>query len=347
MLHRIVYRYAWLVLSITLLALATSGAAMALGAHSARDALSHRMATAHATAPRSPTVAAPGITAAGTPSARPTAVLTPAPTAVSTPAPTAVSAAAPTNAPASTLAHPTIEPTDDGEVRTARVPILMYHYISDPPRGADAVRIDLSVRPQNFEAQLAYLQQQGYTSISLEDLYHYMKDGTPLPPKPIILTFDDGYVDAYTNALPLLLKYGFKGTFFVITDRLDLNQEGYLSWDQARIMQEKGMDIEAHSRSHIDLRNQSRAELIWQIVGSREAIEAKLHKPVHFFSYPSGRYDWNAINIVYQAGYWGAVTTEPGSVHRSDAPFTRHRVRVSGRMGIDGFKELMAQYGFR
>ena len=87
-------------------------------------------------------------------------------------------------------------PTPDGVLRTLRVPILMYHYISVSPPGADAVRRDLSVSPEALEAHLRYLQQEGYTAITLRDLSMALQCGYPLPPKPIVLTFDDGYRDA-------------------------------------------------------------------------------------------------------------------------------------------------------
>lgn len=204
----------------------------------------------------------------------------------------------------------------------------MYHHIADPPPGADAIRRDLSVSPQAFEAQLRYLVEAGYQPITLGDLIYHLSLGTPLPEKPVILTFDDGYEDHYTNAYPLLKKYGFVGTFFIITEPVDSGRAGYMTWAQIEIMSTAGMEIGSHSYTHLDLRGQSVDYIIWQAVGSKEAIEARLQQPVRFFSYPSGRYDEQVINVLRSANFWGAVTTEAGLEQSSRRTFALRRIRV-------------------
>jgi peptidoglycan/xylan/chitin deacetylase (PgdA/CDA1 family) len=204
----------------------------------------------------------------------------------------------------------------------------MYHYISVPPPGADRYRIDLSVAPENLDAQMAWLAENGYTAITLHDLLYHLTLGWPLPEKPIVLTFDDGYRDAYENAFPILQRYGFVGTFFVITDHITYGNPNHATWDQIIEMHNAGMDIQSHSRSHIDLRGASDEELLWQILGSREALEARLDKQVRFFCYPSGRYDARTIEALKQFGYWAAVTTEYGATHSSEDLFTLKRIRI-------------------
>src|SRR5206468_1637418 len=99
-----------------------------------------------------------------------------------------------------------------------RIPILLYHYISaNPDAPADVVRTRLSVPPDAFAAQLAYLARAGYTTITLDDLVAILHDGAAPPPKPVVLTFDDGYADFYANAYPLLTQYGDKATIYVIS----------------------------------------------------------------------------------------------------------------------------------
>lgn len=220
----------------------------------------------------------------------------------------------------------------------------MYHYISDPPAGADAYRLDLSVRPKEFEAQLAYLRAEGYESITLEDLTRHLTRGTPLPPKPIILTFDDGYLDNFLYAFPLLRQYQFKGSFFVVASFLNEGAAGYMSWEQVRLLQESGMEIGSHGYTHVDLRLEWGNGLVQQTAGSREAIEAHLQKPVRFFCYPSGRYNQRTIDALRAAQYWGAVTTDPGAVHASNGLFTLKRVRVHGGKDIAWFADLLAYY---
>jgi len=208
------------------------------------------------------------------------------------------------------------------------VPILMYHYVSVPPPGADRYRLDLSVNPEDLDAQMAWLAANGYTTITLQDLLYHLTLGWPLPARPIILTFDDGYRDAYENVLPTLQKYSFVGTFFIITDRVTFGETAYATWDQIREMHDAGMDIQSHTRTHPDLRGLSDAQLLWQILGSREALEARLGKEVRFFCYPAGRYDAAAVRALDQFGYWAAVTTEYGADHSSENLFTLQRIRI-------------------
>lgn len=238
----------------------------------------------------------------------------------------------PTPTPSPTLT-PTPFPTPDGQNRTVQVPILMYHYISTPPPGADRLRRDLSVSPEAFRTHMAYLQERGYQPISIHNLIYALTRGAPLPPNPIIITFDDGYRDNYDNAFPILKEFGFRGTFFVLTERVDRGDQRYMTWDHLREMQAAGMEIGSHARSHVDLRRQSDEGLIWQILGSREAIEGNLGVRPEVFSYPSGRYTQRAMEIVRSAHYWAAVTTSGGIIHSTEDRFALERVRVRGGWG--------------
>lgn len=184
---------------------------------------------------------------------------------------------------------------------------------------------------------MRYLVRAGYQPITLRDLIHHLTLGAPLPEKPIILTFDDGYEDNYTNAYPLLKKYGFVGTFFIVTEPVDKGRAGYMSWAQIEIMSTNGMEIGAHSYTHPDLRDKSVDYIVWQAVGSKEAIEARLQQPVRFFSYPSGGYDEQVVNVLHSANFWGAVTLETGTYQSSREPFELQRIRVQGSDTLNKF----------
>jgi len=214
--------------------------------------------------------------------------------------------------------------------RILRVPILMYHYVSNPPDPSDAVRVDLSVPPDRFAEHLAYLRAAGYEAITLRDLMLALQAGAFLPERPIILTFDDGYRDAYTEAFPALQRAGFVGTFFLITQPIDAKNSAYLTWDQVVEMHAAGMDMEAHGYTHMDLRGRDADYLVWQMLGPKEAIEERTGDTVRFFCYPSGSYDELAIRVLHSAHYWAAVTTQEGVDHASDRPFELKRVRVHG-----------------
>ena len=192
------------------------------------------------------------------------------------------------------------------------------------------MRTDLSLPPDAFRQQLQYLVEEGYTTVTLSDLIQHLARGAPLPPKPIILTFDDGYRDAYTDAFPLLQRYGMSGTFFLITSFIDREDPEYLSWAQVKEMHRAGMQFGSHSYEHVDLRDKPVEYLVWQILGSKEAIELRIQEPVRFFSYPSGRYDQLTIDVVRSAHFWGAVTIHQGTEHSSQDVFKLRRIRIRG-----------------
>ena len=228
---------------------------------------------------------------------------------------------------------PTRPPLPDEAV----VPILMYHYVSELPPHADAYRRDLSISPEMFEAHLRYLDEAGYHPVTLTDVYLYLTEAYPLPDKPIVLTFDDGYRDAYEVVFPKLLDYGFPGTFFVLATPAHNESEAYLTWAQMKEMSDAGMAIEAHGRDHVDLRNRPYEYLVYQILGIKEAIEYHTGRTPHFFCYPSGQRDANVIKVLKSSGYWAAVTTEWGSTHTREGSFEISRLRVHGGDSLESF----------
>ena len=219
----------------------------------------------------------------------------------------------------------------------AEVPILMYHYVSELPPDADVYRRDLTVSPEAFEAQLQYLDEADYHPITLTDLYLHLSEGYPLPENPVILTFDDGYRDAYEVVFPELLDHGFPATFFVLATPAHYESEAYLTWSQVKEMSDAGMDIQAHGRDHVDLRGRSYDFLVYQTLGIKEAIEHHTGQVPRFFCYPSGRWDASVIKVLESAGYWGAVTTEWGRTHTRKGLFEMSRLRVGGGDSLQVF----------
>jgi peptidoglycan/xylan/chitin deacetylase (PgdA/CDA1 family) len=228
-----------------------------------------------------------------------------------------------------------------GLTATVKVPILMYHYISDPPEDADIYREDLSVTPAAFREQLQYLADNGYTPVDLYDLSLAVTRQKALPPKPVILTFDDGYLDQYTNAFPLLKEFGFTGTFFIITGFVDSGNSAYMSWPMITEMAAAGMRMESHSRSHPDLSEAERDELIWQILGSQETLAAHIGYTPRFFCYPGGRYSDETIEMLQELDFWGAVTTAGGVMHSYEDRFEWSRVRMRNTTTLPVFAALL------
>jgi peptidoglycan/xylan/chitin deacetylase (PgdA/CDA1 family) len=252
--------------------------------------------------------------------------------------PTATASVTPTVTPSAT---PTSGPTPDGVARTVQVPILMYHYISEPPSGADIYRVDLSVTPDRFESHLRYLTQNGYHIVTLDDLLYALAQGRSLPAKPVILTFDDGYEDNYRNAFPLLQKHGMVGHFFIITDFVNEERDGYMTWAQIEAMSAAGQRFGSHSRDHPDLNGKSFDYLVWQALGGTEAIEEHLGYHPRWVSYPSGSYDQHTIDVFKSADYWGGLSTRQGSTHTIDKIFELKRVRVRGSTSAEGLGALL------
>lgn len=338
-LQRVISRVGWFVLaSILLLAACGQPAPAAIPPSSlVADQLALSTATS-APSLTAPTTPSPSVT----PTSSPTATDTPSPPSTDTPVPTAT---------------PTLLPTPDGVTREARVPILMYHYLSDPLPGANRYRRDLSVSPALFEQHLAWLREQGYQSITLEQLLRHLVLGEPLPERPIIITFDDGYADNYANAFPLLAKYDFASTFFVVSELAERASAGitapdgtvyaddYMTWAQMQEMQAAGMDIQCHARVHEDLTDMDDERLIWQVLGCHEMIESNLGQRPRFVAYPSGIYDQRVAEFFASDDYYGGITTHQGSLQRSDDLFELQRLRIRGTTTIPELAELLAWSG--
>lgn len=239
---------------------------------------------------------------------------------------------------------PVGNPQTDGTLRRIHVPILMYHYVSELPEDADQLRTDLTVTPDDFHEQMQFLHDQGYSTISLYELDAALQTGIALPPRPIVLTFDDGYIDHYTNVFPILKNYGFTATFFIITARLDSNHAAYISWDQVTLMAQAGMSMEAHTKTHQDLRERDYDFLVYEILGSIESLEAHTSVPVQMFAYPGGRYDQQTLEVLAASPVRLAVTTQPGTLHTTDNRLELPRLRISHTTGVQGLKHMLETF---
>jgi len=250
-----------------------------------------------------------------------------------TPEPTVRPTASPIHVAESTRAKP----------QSVRVPILMYHYVSSPAPNADRLRRELSVEPTRFEQQMRWLQNNGYTTITLDELHAHLQDGAPLPEKPVVLTFDDGHIEHYSFVYPLLRSLNMTGTFFIVADfaTYAYTNPEYLDWKQAKEMADGGMRIESHARTHRDLRNRSFQFLVWELLGSIEQIEAYTGRRPRFFCYPAGQYDAAVIRVLKSVDMLGAVTTVHGAQHTASEAYTWRRIRVRYGAGLDEFAALV------
>ena len=207
-------------------------------------------------------------------------------------------------------------------VNGPKVIVLNYHKI-------DNIHISLSVKPEDFERQMKYLAEHNFHSITPQELYAALVGGAELPENPVLITFDDGYMDNYTNAYPILKKYGLKATIFVITGFLDRAQPGYFTWGQAAEMEASGLiNIESHTVTHTSLTDLTEEQVKMELERSKNDIERRLGKQVDFLAYPTGTYNLHIAALVKEAGYKGAFTVKYGNVDRASNVFAIERVPV-------------------
>ena len=226
------------------------------------------------------------------------------------------------------------------------VPILIYHHFA-PDLPSDPVQASISVTTSAFADQLGWLAANGYTSVTVAELYNAFYYDLPLPAKPVILVFDDGYAEVYQLAFPLLKQHGFGATIATITGAVD--HPNYLTWDQIKEMSDSGEEFVSHSVTHGNLAAMSHDDLRKELGDSRQALEQKLGRPVQFFVYPYGEPFVNGsddarrlvLDVLRETGYLGALTTSSGppyiSVQKADAPYQLHRIPVSGGEALSRF----------
>lgn len=249
-----------------------------------------------------------------------------------TPVPSGTRQASPS---ASLKPSPTPLPIPKHSGRQVKVPILTYHYIGNNPNPDDKTRENLQVTPDKFEDQMKYLSENGYSTITLGTLYAALKGGS-LPPKSVILTFDDGYIDFYFNAFPILSRFGFKAVVFIPTSLVGGSY--YMSWDQIKEIDSSNLVVfEAHSVNHINLVGLSHDKLTYQITESKRVLEEQLGKKVNFFAYPYGLSDESTWKAVGDAGYLGGVGTWYGKEQSEGNVLDMPRIKISGEMDIADF----------
>jgi len=204
---------------------------------------------------------------------------------------------------------------------TYAIPILMYHYVRDYRNPADPIGTRLSISPTAFAGQLDYLRAQGYQTMTFADLYYGR-----VPPKPVILTFDDGYRDAYVAAYPELKARHMRATFYVVTGFVD--KPSSVSWENLREMRTGGMEIGAHTVDHGDLAIQAPEKQREEILGSVTQIQETLDTEVLTFAYPAGRVGSTSVPVVTEAAIPYAVTTRQGIASQADDQRLLPRLRV-------------------
>jgi peptidoglycan/xylan/chitin deacetylase (PgdA/CDA1 family) len=215
------------------------------------------------------------------------------------------------------------------EERPACVPILMYHSISEMPPGEAA----LSVRPEDFERQMQYLVENGYTAIGFDELAEAGRFK-----KPILITFDDGYADNFEQAYPILQEYGLEATVFVVSDYID--SPGYLSAEQMRQMADS-VSFQSHTASHRALPELPPEELARELTDSQEKLADITGQMVDVLAYPEGEHN-AAVRRMAARCFHYAVCTRFGYYFSGTAPYEIHRIAVARDENLTAFAEQIS-----
>ena len=218
-------------------------------------------------------------------------------------------------------------PQADWKPYTGPVPILEYHVLGAPPEGAPYP--ELYVGRTDFEKQMDWLEERGYEAVTLEQVQEAWYHKGKLPPKPVVLSFDDGYRPQFTFALPTLRKHGWAGV-------LNLKAEGSELYESnVEAMIAAGWELAAHTIHHLDLTELGPAELKEEVAGSREILQEEFKAPVNNFCYPAGKFDETVIKAVEAAGYTGATTEIPGFAEKGK-PYELARLEILRESHVAG-----------
>ncbi|MFC1586773.1 polysaccharide deacetylase family protein [Planctomycetota bacterium] len=227
--------------------------------------------------------------------------------------------------------------------------ILAYHRVNNDVHGDR-----LSVSTDNFRAQMEFLKSAGYETLLIDEWLEARRQDTDFSRK-IAITFDDGYADNVTGALPVLQEAGFRAIFFLATGFIGsdnlvpryLNWEGnhsWMSWDQARSLVAAGMQVGAHSVNHVKVGHVDINEAEVEIVTCRSDL-LENHLPADWFAYPAGSFSAPVVELVRSTGFKGAVTMLPGANSRGEYEYLLKRTEVSGDDSLFDFrKKLVGAY---
>lgn len=192
------------------------------------------------------------------------------------------------------------------------VPVLNYHQVNNK------FSTCLTMKPENFDEQMKYLHDNDYHAITQAQFDAYMSNEGDLPDRPVFITFDDGYVDNYEQAYPIMKKYGMKGTIFLVINLM--NTPGYLTWDQVTEMGKNGMEFGSHTISHKPLTSFDQAGVHRELTQSKAVIEGYLGKPCIYIAFPEGKVNDMVLTETKAAGYKYAFSVETGR----DFPWDDH-----------------------
>ncbi|WP_315119172.1 polysaccharide deacetylase family protein [uncultured Clostridium sp.] len=199
--------------------------------------------------------------------------------------------------------------------------VLMYHSIGYEKNNG------LRMPEQQFREQMKYIKDNGYTTLTMDELYSFFTENKPIPKKSLVITFDDGYLDNYKYAYPILKEFDLKATIFVIASNIDKDNRSMNS-QQLKELQANGIDIQSHTLNHEELNKLSYEKQLQTLKESKEIIEKALDKKVNYIAYPYGRYNEDTIRAVKDAGYTMGFATGGRVSRKNNGIYTLRRIGV-------------------
>ncbi|ARC83825.1 polysaccharide deacetylase family protein [Clostridium argentinense CDC 2741] len=213
------------------------------------------------------------------------------------------------------------------------VPVLYYHSIQKSGEN------ELMMDPELFRSHLQWLKDNNYTSLTMEEFYNYIKYNTPVPEKSVVITFDDGYIDNYTNAMPIINEFDFDTTIFMVSDFV--GNPNFLTESQLKELEKNKINIESHTANHLDLAKLSEEKQKEELQQSKNRLDNLLNEKVEYVAYPYGSYNDDTKNITREIGYKMGFSTDSGWASGDDDLFSIPRVYMSDFYDMDEFIRRM------
>jgi peptidoglycan/xylan/chitin deacetylase (PgdA/CDA1 family) len=223
------------------------------------------------------------------------------------------------------------------------IPVLMYHHFAN--EGAEELK-SLTVAPEQFEEQIQYLMEKGYTTISFTELYAYLKGEGTLPEKPLMITMDDGYSSNYEYAFPILQKYNANATIFISTNYVGMNIPYHLphfTWEEAKEMEDSGyIDIQSHGHNHLKMDKINGDQVTEEVQDSLQLIKDNLgERKIQVFAYPYFRHKRATQKILEEMGVDMQVTKVGGLVTKNTPLNDIRRITVKDTMSGEDIEKAI------
>lgn len=226
------------------------------------------------------------------------------------------------------------------------IPILMYHSIDKEIDPVTGKLNELRVPKEVFREQMKYLKENGYITLTMSEVYDFFQNSKGVPEKSIVITFDDGYLDNYTNAYPILKEFGFNATVFIISGLVD-KDKAYMTSEQLKEMELNGIEMQAHTANHPQLSTLDYENQMREIKDSKIFLENLLNKKIEYIAYPYGNYNENTLKIVKELEFKAAYLADGPWAYKTDGVYLYRRVYISSLRDMNNFIERITNPNYK